>query len=57
MTEPEENKLMAYSALVALVIVLSMVAVGLFTYKLFSNEKTTNTNQSRISLLQELQAP
>jgi hypothetical protein len=35
MTEPEENKLMAYSALVALVIVLSMVAVFLFTYKLF----------------------
>ena len=34
MTEPEENKLMAYSALVALVIVLSMVAVGLLTYKL-----------------------
>jgi len=35
MTEQEENKLMAYSALVALVIVLSMVAVVLFTYKLF----------------------
>jgi hypothetical protein len=35
MTEQEENKLMAYSALVALVIMLSMVAVFLFTYKLF----------------------
>ncbi|CAB5225946.1 hypothetical protein UFOVP756_22 [uncultured Caudovirales phage] len=34
MTEPEENKLMAYSALVALVIVLVLVAVFLFTYKL-----------------------
>jgi hypothetical protein len=35
MTEQEENKLMAYSALVVLVIVLSMVAVFLFTYKMF----------------------
>jgi hypothetical protein len=34
MTEPEENKLMAYSALVALGIVLSMVAVFLLSYKL-----------------------
>ena len=37
MTEQEENKLMAYSAMVALVIVLGLVAVGLLIYKLWVN--------------------
>jgi hypothetical protein len=37
MTEPEENKLIAYSALVAMVIVLSMMAFGLLIYKLWGN--------------------